>query len=545
MAITYEWKTPLMPPSNLSATRINDNTGNLPAGTYQIRIVSLDSSQWNLINIDCKYPRISPHGEFTEVTIAEPKAPADIELSWTEPADATHYAIFFKESGESWGDTFKRSLSKNLSTGTSEIIDIDPDDRFIMGLNGCNTWQLPSDNFPASVCSSCGVGRVEITGSGTITLEEIETEVNDDTMCFYKGGQFVLMGSIDCTGLTDTSTLEHSSGSIWMFGNFWGDSHLSISFEDMSIFMPAYAQGWNTYENDTYDYCSFYEVGDIWEIQGEGNTLGEQIINNYGAEFTGSIIEVSTTDIYQNSGFEECVFTKGYKIIQPKYDMATWELEKLRLLYNAMVQVYDQTLYLKEFLFDSNDTSWDIRLVTLSASWEKITYFLNLTNERPNRSNNQPKVCWYSSNDIIEIGQREVHNLFTVDAHITDEDNNNLENATVTCIDKDDNEIFSVSTDINGNITQQEVTSSIMSNAEGGYTGNNTETNIDDKNPFTIIIELAGYETYKDKFNLYDKKEYDITIKKQIQLLTGTDGNQYLSLDPKNITSLRGVVHKI
>ena len=543
MAITYDWKAPLLPPNNLVATRINNNTGSLPAGTYQIRIVALDSSDWNLVSANCKYPRISPFGEFTEVTIPEPKAPADISLTWTEPVGGSHYAIFFKESGEDWTDSFQRCLSKTLSTGTSETIDIELGNRKTMPLNGVNTWQLPSDNFPASVCSSCGVGRVEITGSGTITLEDIETEVGDATMCFLKGGQFTLMGSIDCTGLSGASTLEHNSGSIWMFGNFWGDEYLSVTFEDMSIFMPAYGQGWNTYSNDTYDYCSFYEVSDIWEIQ-SGQT-GEQIINTYGADFTGCIIEISTTDIFQDSGFEECVFTKGYKIIQPRYDMETWELEKLKLLESAAIQVYDNTLYLKEFLFDIDDYQWDIRLVTLTENYDKISYFLNLTNERPNRTNNQPKVCWYSATANIRVGQREVHNLFTLDAHITDVDDNGLESVTLVCTDKDDNEIFSVTTDADGDITQQEVTSSIMSNAEGGYTGNNYETDIDDKNPFTITITKSGYETYTDKFDLYDKKEYDITLKQEKPILIGTNGKRYLKLDPKNTTNYREVVQEI
>ncbi|MFW6121758.1 MAG: carboxypeptidase-like regulatory domain-containing protein [Petrotogales bacterium] len=74
---------------------------------------------------------------------------------------------------------------------------------------------------------------------------------------------------------------------------------------------------------------------------------------------------------------------------------------------------------------------------------------------------------------------------WTCNIHITDKDGVNLENATVKCEDKNNNEVFSVTTDANGEITEQNI--NYIRYGDG----------IDDLiySPHKFTISKAGYET--------------------------------------------------
>lgn len=105
-------------------------------------------------------------------------------------------------------------------------------------------------------------------------------------------------------------------------------------------------------------------------------------------------------------------------------------------------------------------------------------------------------------------GANGITNLkYTVNVKVTDKDGNALSGVTVTLNDVDGNQIFSLTTDANGEITEQTVTSKT-------YTGD-TPT-IDNNNPFTLTIEKAGYQTYVKKFVLEEKAKWEIKLAKAV-----------------------------
>jgi hypothetical protein len=81
---------------------------------------------------------------------------------------------------------------------------------------------------------------------------------------------------------------------------------------------------------------------------------------------------------------------------------------------------------------------------------------------------------------------------YTVNIHVSDKDGANLETANVVCLDKDDNEIFNVDTDAEGNIAEQIVTYQQWYQLASGYHGEDEATCF---SPHKFTISKDGYET--------------------------------------------------
>jgi len=77
---------------------------------------------------------------------------------------------------------------------------------------------------------------------------------------------------------------------------------------------------------------------------------------------------------------------------------------------------------------------------------------------------------------------------FTVDIQVTDEAGANVESATVTCKDKNNNTVFSVSTGGDGKITQQTITYK-------NYSYNGSDTTVTTYSPHSFEISKDGYKT--------------------------------------------------
>jgi len=75
---------------------------------------------------------------------------------------------------------------------------------------------------------------------------------------------------------------------------------------------------------------------------------------------------------------------------------------------------------------------------------------------------------------------------YTINIHITDRDGTAIQTAAVLCEDDADADIFDVTTDASGDITEQTITAK-------SWTG--TSETLDDNNPFKFTISKAGYET--------------------------------------------------
>ena len=83
----------------------------------------------------------------------------------------------------------------------------------------------------------------------------------------------------------------------------------------------------------------------------------------------------------------------------------------------------------------------------------------------------------------------KLYRQYTIDIHVTDKDNDNLANATVTLKDKDGNTVFSVLTGAEGMITQQTVSRSYYDQPHGDV--------LQDYSPHTLTIDRSTwFRTY-------------------------------------------------
>lgn len=117
------------------------------------------------------------------------------------------------------------------------------------------------------------------------------------------------------------------------------------------------------------------------------------------------------------------------------------------------------------------------------------------------------KINWWWWGNPQSTGK--IHRALTFDVKVQDEKENSISGATVTLWDKNGTQVFSLTTDANGEITQQIV--SVWTAEQKVEVPVVNETVETDYNPFTIKISKAGYETYKYSFTF--KKKVDWTIK--------------------------------
>lgn len=81
---------------------------------------------------------------------------------------------------------------------------------------------------------------------------------------------------------------------------------------------------------------------------------------------------------------------------------------------------------------------------------------------------------------------------YSVNVHIADKDGSDLSEANVVCKDKDDNEVFNVNTDVNGDIVEQEVVYQEWFQLSQGYHG---ESDAECFSPHKFVASKDGYET--------------------------------------------------
>ncbi len=114
---------------------------------------------------------------------------------------------------------------------------------------------------------------------------------------------------------------------------------------------------------------------------------------------------------------------------------------------------------------------------------------------------------------------------YAMDLTVTDKDNNPLSEATVTLKDKTDAQIFSVTTDANGNIVQQTVSR--------GYYYKDTGNTLQDSSPHILTIQKSGYQNYTKKFIITEKTKWEIKLTKAQPILLDC-GKAVINLKPSN-----------
>ena len=113
------------------------------------------------------------------------------------------------------------------------------------------------------------------------------------------------------------------------------------------------------------------------------------------------------------------------------------------------------------------------------------------------------KVRWSGTNNLARLYRK-----YTVNIKVIDKDGNPIEGANVTLNDVDGTEVFSATTDSNGEIPEQEVSRGYCQ-----YPDDNLETNLTkDYSPHTLTISHRDHPSREFKFTLNEKIDWTIAL---------------------------------
>ncbi len=130
--------------------------------------------------------------------------------------------------------------------------------------------------------------------------------------------------------------------------------------------------------------------------------------------------------------------------------------------------------------------------LALDSRWSN-GYFTDCTHD------NWSNLTWY----VTSTGK--TYRRHTFNLHVSDVNGNAITGALVTLWDKNGTQIFSESTDGNGNITERILNAYWIDQASG--------TTWNSYSPFTIKIEKGGFTLYTGKIDITEKTSLSINMK--------------------------------
>jgi len=143
----------------------------------------------------------------------------------------------------------------------------------------------------------------------------------------------------------------------------------------------------------------------------------------------------------------------------------------------------------------------------------------------------------------ISGGAYETYHVlaYTMNFKIVDESGSVIQNAIINLKDKDGNEVFSETTDSNGEIAEQVVDTLLAYNngsANKNYYINTPDVDWTKYYPFTLTISKSGYETYVNIITPTEKINQVITLKTASDVMITNEGLG-IKADPTNSTDDR------
>jgi len=138
-------------------------------------------------------------------------------------------------------------------------------------------------------------------------------------------------------------------------------------------------------------------------------------------------------------------------------------------------------------------------------------------------------------------GKWNAYEKYSLDIKILNSNGVAIQSATVA-VDYNGVNQFSVSTDANGDITQQKLAlKHWYFDPENSWNEYGRIAQIDYGN-YDLTVSKSGYETYTGKITMNSKKELVIELKDAISVMTTTDSKIAIKLDPSNSTVNRDKV---
>jgi hypothetical protein len=184
---------------------------------------------------------------------------------------------------------------------------------------------------------------------------------------------------------------------------------------------------------------------------------------------------------------------------------------------------------------DNNSTSTDLAINGYTSRWIRMKIVTKGTGS--------PMVTRIYNGLEQSLSNWEFNEEYSLNCFVTDEDGDRIENADVT-LDLDGDEVYTGQTDETGNIEEQILKYRSAFLDPLNETGTVTFGRIADTymNSYDITISKAGYETYKSKVNMSERRDLVITLKKSYDIMPVLGKGFATRADPTNSTKDRDVL---
>jgi sporulation protein YlmC with PRC-barrel domain len=515
--------------TNLTGTVIS---GDLPADTYHIRIVSFgNESSSSHINSGASQ-RSPPSNE----VVIQLNATGGIKLDWTNQTDDSnilgHHIFVSRENDNSGAWVYLRDGDGSGIDYTGETGEKFNFTKYDTYPYYADAWQndtdgsgTPNPQAPVDVWNGSGV--IKLKGDvGSITFKELIYAVNKTYNGTFpnnfKWDYFTNLWTTWGFNFDDATTgeLDLTGWTIWTYSGFYNT--------DNSNTFKVIARTTNTQPTILY----FPQQSG----SGSRNYLGNFHLNN--TIISGGYNGMDTTNAFGNtqlkpyadtvikdskimvkypsmdyvSNFENTKFYIGQLMVRFEGldDIANGlEIVEGSLRYYASYHPDDVYFY----KFISWENNRNIYYYNSYIDSEYSFYFID--SEFPETENNLPNVYYFDygySYAPIYIG-----NSFNL--KITNKLGNPLENATLNLTDRFGREYLNY-TDENGTINNLWVWRHTIDKSVGSGTGSVGTNNITNLNPFTIEISKEGYETYEGKMNITNPQDWTISLDEEKQSIT-------------------------
>lgn len=509
MAKTITWTAPYATPVVTPSLQAG---GTLTLGTtYYYRVVALkvDSSYgWGREQAE------SPAS--VEVSATPAGANQTIRLTWPQVAGAAYYDIYRTTTSGNYGTSTRIDASVIDGGAGGTTYDDDGSETFIR--TNCAIFAVST--LPMGFVTTIGRGHLLISGGSAvdpITLDDIVTAIGDTNFCKMQDEKiFGLLGYWYNTDITAETHFADSYKELRLIGQHrWNFTH-----EDSSFQLGLYDSdndcgysGCSIYSHHQYnssaDYSNAVKLYKCHIFNGNYiNRQASAIDPLSGPTFSGDVI-LKDCDV-QGRGMR---ITGSPTIIDLIIDEGTLfpvngyftNCENITVKRSYLYNYYQHITYFKGYKV-YNETSYDMQF--RSSSTDKYGIFVNPYFH--GRTDNIPVIYWHSN---LDSGDDYIDIYYTIDLTVLDSDGSAISGATVQVTDTDDSLVVDTTTDVDGQITTQEVKAMRYTHTAASGNGfGDAYTDTDDRGPFTLTVSKASYDTYSQIFTLTEAIDWTLSM---------------------------------
>jgi hypothetical protein len=498
---------------------VTKSGGTLDASTtYYVRVDAYKNLTGLGSGGDLRFPKVwgLPSTEISFTTDATKKA---VDITWDALAGADGYKVYVsKESGDYWGAN-KSVYAYNAAGTTETSLELTAEPTNSVNIFYNRSWLRSNEGLTLPGNVPIDGRRLGIQLAGTCTLQDIKDAVDTagfNDHCSYDGFTFVLRGficSLDGGGsttfaprfkniyLVEGDIASANASATFSFGVY--DSVEKVADQKCLINIMGYS--------NAFIYCNLGTINLFCDVKGKYGTnsitsynAGYFQHNDSGLDLTGASVE----------GFSVLVQQAGESlddfILRNTGDLETYD------------DVNNIKIYNGRFVFArvSLDTWKNIEVFQdpafCSRSHADIQYSSNNTPDDTTpslynftclRANNQPCIQWSS----LGTGNPTMRFYSQVTLKIVDKDNNAISGATVTVLNTNGTQEFSVSTNASGEFATEQY---VLSQSAVPTSGNGVATTWTTYSPFTITIQKAGYESYRGIFTITTAIDWEIALRR-------------------------------